>query len=258
MLSKVLAIARFTLLEAVRNRLVWLVLGLVAILWLGGLFVQQVAITETARIRLGFLAATARFATVFVLALHVTSSMVREFNDKGADLLLALDLPRAGYFLGKLAGYLGVAIGMAILVTAAIALVPGSPASGTLAWGASLALELALVAALTLFCVITFAQIMPAMSVVAAFYLVARSIAAIRLMAGSQLIDHSTLSSKVTEALVAALGLALPDLSRFTSTAWLVDGAATLAGLQYVLLQTLVYASLLTLAGLFDLYRKNL
>ena len=69
-----------------------------------------VAITETTRLQTGFLAASARMAVVFVLCLHVASSMVREFNDKGVDLLLSLDLPRAGYFFGKLLGFAGLAV----------------------------------------------------------------------------------------------------------------------------------------------------
>ena len=61
------------------------------------------------RLQTGFLAASARIGVVFVLCLHVASSMVREFNDKGVDLLLSLDLPRAGYFFGKLLGLRRVA-----------------------------------------------------------------------------------------------------------------------------------------------------
>ena len=67
-LSKVLAIARFTLLEAVRTRLLWIVLVILALLFLGSLFVQHIAVTETARMQTGFLAATARMAAVFMLA----------------------------------------------------------------------------------------------------------------------------------------------------------------------------------------------
>ena len=101
-MSKVLAIAQFTLLEALRTRLLWLVLAALGSLVLASLFVQQLAIAETVRVQTGFLAASVRLAVVFVLCLHVASSMAREFNDKGIELLLSLDLPRAGYFFGKL------------------------------------------------------------------------------------------------------------------------------------------------------------
>jgi hypothetical protein len=272
-MSKVLAIARFTLLEALRTRLPWLTLAALGGLLLASLLVQQLAITETRRLQMGFLAAGARLGMVFVLTLHVAGSMVREFNDKGVELLLSLDLPRSGYYVGKLLGYVGIAFAMAALTTAALALpglissalalaglalAPVAPPAALPLWGASLACELTLIATLTLFCVITFAQIMPAVSFVAAFYLLARSIAAIRLMSGSQLLTPDAWSTRVTGWLVDALALLLPDLSRFTGTAWLLDGTGGATALAYVAIQTLVYGALLAAAGLFDLHRKSL
>lgn len=254
-MSKVLAIARFTLLEATRTRLLWLALAIVGLLLLGGLFVQQLAITETVRVRAGFLAATLRFSLVFVLSLHVASSMVREFNDKGIDLLLSLDLPRAGYYLGKLLGFVGIAWLLAGAASVALATTGVSP--GLALWGLSFGLELTLIATLTLFCVITFAQIMPALSVVAAFYLLSRSIAAIRLMSGSQLLDQGSWTTGLTRGLVDAMALVLPDLSRFTATGWLLGEGTSAAALAFVLVQALVYGALLTLAGLFDLHRRT-
>ena len=272
-MSKVLAIARFTLLEALRTRLPWLMLAMLGALLLASLFVQQIAITESQRLQLGFLAAGTRLGTVFVLCLYVAGSMVREFNDKGVDLLLSLDLPRSGYYLGKLIGYVGIAVAMAAVATLAVAapklvaaamalggatLTPPALPAALPLWGLSLACELTLIATLTLFCVITFAQIMPAVSFVAAFYLVARSITAIRLMSGSQLLGAPEWSTRVAGWLVDGLGLVLPDLSRFTRTAWLLDAPAAASGLGFVALQTVAYASLLAAAGLFDLYRKSL
>jgi ABC-type transport system involved in multi-copper enzyme maturation permease subunit len=255
-LNKVFTIARFTLLEAVRTRLLWIVLVILALLFLGSLFVQHISVTETARMQTGFLAATARMAAVFVLSLHLAGSMVREFNDKGVDLLLSLALPRAGYYLGKFLGFAAIAVAIAVLTT--LALVVLAPGQGLALWGLSLAMELTLVAALALFCVITFAQIMPAISFVIAFYLLARSISAVRLLSTSQLLAPGDWTNRAIAWLVDALAWLLPDLDRFASTAWLVDQTGSLGTLGLDALQTLVYGSLLLGAGLFDLYRKNL
>lgn len=255
-LRKVFTIARFTLLEAVRTRLLWVVLVILALLFLGSLFVQHIAVTETARLQTGFLAATARMAMVFVLSLHVAGSMTREFNDKGVDLLLSLALPRAGYYLGKFLGFTGIAVATAMLT--ALTLLALAPGPGLALWALSLALELTLVAALALFCVITFAQIMPAISFVVAFYLLARSISAVRLLSTSQLLAPGDWTNRAVTHLVDALAWLLPDLDRFTATAWLVDQTPGFGALGSVALQTLIYGGLLVVAGLFDLYRKNL
>jgi ABC-type transport system involved in multi-copper enzyme maturation permease subunit len=272
-MSKVLAIARFTLLEAVRTRLLWLLLAALGGLLLASLFVQQVAIAESARVQTGFLAASARLAVGFVLCLHVASSMAREFNDKGVELLLSLDLPRSGYYLGKLAGYAGLAVVGATAATATLAVpslitklfalaglvLHNSPLPFGLAlWGTALACELFLIASLTLFCTLTFAQIMPAVSFVAAFYLLARSIGAIRLIAGSDLLPHREWTQHALSWMVDAMALLLPDLGRFTSTGWLVNGSDGLPALAFVVAETAIYGTLIMLAGVFDLYRKNL
>lgn len=255
-MSKVLAIAQYTLLEALRTRLVWLMLIILGSLVLASLFVQQLAITESTRLQTGFLAASARLAAVFIVCLHVASSMTREFNDKGVELLLALDLPRAGFFLGKLVGFCGTAAIVAGLTTVALAW--HAPPASVALWGLSLTCELFLISALTLFCTLTFVQIIPAVSVVAAFYLLARSMDAIQLISGSQLLPQHEWTQRAMGWLVHGLALVLPDLARFTSTAWLVDATGNLQALAFVAAQTLVYGLLISLAGLFDLYRKNL
>jgi ABC-type transport system involved in multi-copper enzyme maturation permease subunit len=255
-MKKIRIIARFTLLEALRTRLPWMALAVLVLLFLASLFVQHISIAEASRMQTGFLAAASRLAMVFMLSLHIASSVVREFNDKGVDLLLSMDLPRSGYYLGRLLGFSAIACLLA-LVTALVILAV-LPEPQVLVWGLSLALELVLVSALTLFCVLTFAQIMPAISFVIAFYLLARSIRSVQLLSESPLIPPESWSSQAVGWLVDALSWLLPDLGQFTSTAWIVDHTLDGMALLWVGAQALLYSTLLVLAGLFDLYRKNL
>ena len=82
-------------------------------------FVQQLAITESARLQIGFSAAATRFAAVFMLSLHVLTSMVREFNDKGLELTLSFDVRRSHYILGRLCGFTLIALLMALICNSA-------------------------------------------------------------------------------------------------------------------------------------------
>ena len=253
---QVLTITRFTLLEALRTRLPWLVLATVLLAVLGSLFVKQIAITETVRQQTAFLAASLRLAAVFILGLYISSSMVREFNDKGLELLLSLDMPRAAYACGKFLGFSLIALLMAVLICLPVFFLAPPPA--VLLWGASLVLELLVVAALSMFCIITFTQIMPAISFVLAFYILARSIAAIRLMSGSTLFDQGILSHQVTVFVVDSMWFLLPSLDGFTQTAWLVNQNYEWRTILPIVVQSAIYTSLLAGAALFDLYRKNL
>src|SRR2546428_13371528 len=96
----VASLAKAVLLEAVRNRLLWL--SAVAIVAAFGFaqFLNQAAITESREIQAALLAALLRVAAVFIVVTLVITSMVRESRDKVTELLLALPAPAASYFFG--------------------------------------------------------------------------------------------------------------------------------------------------------------
>jgi ABC-type transport system involved in multi-copper enzyme maturation permease subunit len=255
MKSRIATIARFTLLEAQRARLPALVLLALALLLGASFFIEQLAIAEGARFQTGFYAASARFAAVFIAAFYTLASVAREFNDKGLDILLALDLPRAHYVMGKLAGFLGIA---AVLACAAcVPLLWSAPAPAVLQWGISLALELAIVTALALFCIITFNQLLPAAGFVVAFYLLARALTAMRLMSANPTAGSGSLSHQVTGWVVEGLALVLPALDGWTQTAWLVNQRASWSDVGLIAAHGALYVALLAAAAMFDLYRKN-
>ncbi len=103
-------IARFTLLEALRNRLFWLLMIILIIgISLAG-FIGALAITERTQAQAAFLGALLRVSAVLVVSLFVIASGVREVNDKGAEFVLALDIPRASYYFGKLLGFSSFAL----------------------------------------------------------------------------------------------------------------------------------------------------
>ena len=254
--QQIVTIARFTLLEAFRTRLLWLFVIVLALILGTTYFIQQLAITESVRLQIAFSAAATRFAAVFVLSLHVLASIVREFNDKGLELTLSFDLRRSHYILGRLLGFMLIALLMAL-----IAILPQlalAPLQAALQWGLSLALELAIMSALSLFCIVTFTQLMPAASFVFGFYLLARSLTAIRLMSDTPLVGDGTWSHQVISWLVDALALVLPALDRFTQSAWLVDSTASWPALGANAVQASLYTVLLGAAAMFDFYRRNL
>ena len=248
-------IAFYTLLEALRNRLTWLIFA-VALIAIGiSGFLNELALTESRQIQVALLAAFLRFSAVFLLATFVVTSMVREFNDKGLELLLALPLPRAGYLLGKLAGFAALALVPALVFGSLTMFF--SPWAQTAQWTISLICELWIVAAFSMLCVLTFNQIMAALSAVMAFYLLARSLAALQLIASDPM-NAATLSQQVINAVINTLSALLPNLDEFTKTEWLVYQTGTWAGLSALLAQGAIFLALLAGASLFDLYRKNI
>lgn len=256
MTHQIAVIARYTVLEAARTRLPHVAIAIAALLGAASVFVASIALTETARMQLGTYAASARVAAVFVAALYALSSITREFNDKGLELLLALDLPRSHYILGKLAGLLAAAVLLAAVTSIPLAF--AAPFEAALSWGFSLALELGIIMALALFCAMTFRHILGAASFVFGFYLLARSLTAVRLMSAHPLADADSIFHQVSQRLADGLALLLPALEEWTQTAWLVTGAPAGSLLLGLLAKSVLYVALLTAAALVDFYRKNL
>ncbi|NHZ39612.1 ABC transporter permease [Massilia aquatica] len=245
MLGFIRTIATYTLLEALRNRLAW-VLGALAIgaVALGG-FLGQLALTESAALQAALLAALLRVCCVLLVAGFVATSVVREAGDKGQELLLALALPRAAYVLGKLAGFGLVALLPALLF--GVLALTLAPAAWCAAWALSLWCELWIVAAFALLCVLTFGQVLAALAATLAFYVLARAIASLQAMAQD--------AAALVRTAIDALSAMLPHLDQFTRSEWLVYGGAQVAPL---LAQTAIYVALLGAAALFDFYRKDL
>jgi ABC-type transport system involved in multi-copper enzyme maturation permease subunit len=247
-------IARATLLEASRSRMLWLVAVLVILsLGLAG-FLQQVAIIEAREIQGAVLAAVLRACAAFLTAAFVAMSIVREFNDKVFELMLAQPWPRGVYLLGKFVGFSTAAVALSILVS--LPLIPFVPLERLAPWTLSLACELVILAAMSLFCVITLTHIVPALATVLGFYVLARSIAAIQVIsAGAE--SSTAWTDRIADWIVQAIALVLPRFDLMTRSDWLVGAAPGLGTLAAVVGQAAVYTLLLIAAAQFDLHRQN-
>ena len=255
MLHPALAIARYTLLEALRSRLLWLfVLAACGAVGLSG-FLQQLALTESRAVQAALLAAGLRLASVFLLATFIITSMAREAADKGLELLLALPMPRAAYLLGKLAGY-GALAAIPALLFGALMLPFAAPAQGAL-WGLSLLGELWIVAAFSLLCAASLQQALPALAAAGGFYVLARSVGSLQLLAHGPGAGHAWPQQAMAGA-IDLLVLLLPRLDDFTRTHWLLYASGDLHALAGVAVQTAIYVTLLAASALCDFYRRNI
>jgi hypothetical protein len=251
----ILLLARSTLLEARRSGLPWLALGLLAAALGLAAFLSQVAVTEGRELQAALAAALLRAGAAFLLAAHVAASVVREANDKVLELSLTLPLSRSQYYFGKLAGYAALGLAFAALFGLPL-LLWASPSSAAL-WSASLAAELLLVCAASLFFALTLANVVPAIAATAGLYLLARSIAAIQLLARGPLAEE-TWAQSVARGAVDAVALLLPRLDAATRSEWLLYAPPAPAEYGAVVGALLLYAGLLCAAGLFDFHRRNL
>lgn len=248
-------VARYVLIEARRSGLPWLAAASVLVaLGLAG-FLSQVAITEGAALQASTCAALLRACAVFLVATHVVASVVRETNDKGLELALALPLSRPVWYLGKLLGFAGVGVLIATLF--ALPLLAWAKPQDLAVWWLALAIEAAVVAAAALFFASALGQTVAAISAVLGLYLLARAISTIQAIAGASFAGEGA-AGQAARWLVDGLALLLPRLDALAHGDWLLYGAPRAADLAPALGGLAIYFVLLAAAGLFDFSRRNL
>ena len=254
--GRLLAVVRFTVLEAWRSPLPWLLLAAVACALAAAAFAASLALTEGARFQAALLGAGVRMAWVFIFAVYVIGSLAREINERGFEVALALELDRGTWLLGKLAGWLLPVIAATLLLFPLLAVV-ASPA-GAAAWCLSLAFELAIVVAAALFFTLSLGSVPAAAVLAAGFYLLARSIDALVLITSSSLLLAPGAWRDFADFAIGAMAWLLPALGRFAQGSWLADQPPAAPALALMALQCVVYVALLWAATLVDFHRRDL
>jgi ABC-type transport system involved in multi-copper enzyme maturation permease subunit len=253
--SQAATVARYVLIEARRSPLPWLaVASVLAALGLAG-FLSQLAITEASALQASACAALLRACAVFLIAAHVVASVVRETNDKGLELALALPLSRSAWYLGRLLGFAGT--GALITTLFALPLLAWARLPDLAAWWLALTAEAAVVAAAALFFASALGQTVAAISATLGLYILARAISTMQAIAGGSLADDGA-GGQAARWLVDGLALLLPRLDELARGDWLLYGAPPAAALARALAGLAIYFVLLAAAGLFDFSRKNL
>ena len=115
MTTQTLTIARYTIIESLRNRLLLLTFLVIGISFALVEFIGDLAITEHRVTQVAILAAFLRISAVVMVTLFVVSSTVRELQDKTLEMILAMPIRRGSYYLGKLIGYFYIALLVSII-----------------------------------------------------------------------------------------------------------------------------------------------
>ena len=255
MFSQVLTISRFTIIEALRNRLILMSFLVVGISFVLVEFIGELAITEHRVTQVAILAAFLRISAVIIITLFVVSSTIRELHDKTLEMILAMPIHRGSYYLGKLIGYLYLAVLIAVIFSVLL-LLYASP-DQVFIWMISLFLELTLVIALSLVMLFTFNQLPSALAGVFLIYGASRIVTSILLMSKYPIVAHTSTAQKFMDGFIELLTWLLPDMHRYTQTSWLTYNTADPGMLLPLFGQTVVYLVFLSFIALFDFYRKN-
>ncbi|MCD6043313.1 MAG: hypothetical protein K0R40_2916 [Burkholderiales bacterium] len=247
-------LARAVLLEARRGGLPWLAVGSLVLGLALAAFVSNVALMERDALQAALVAAVLRACAVFLVAAQVTSSTLREIQDKGLELTLSLPLSRPAHYLGRLAGF--AVLGAALAAAFSVPLLAWAPPLQVAAWALSLALEAALVAAAALFFAMTLANVVASLAAALGLYLLARAMPAIQAIAATPL-SEETWAGLLARRAVDGIAFLLPRLGGATRSEWLLYGPPAGAEYLWSLAALAVYTLLLSAAGLVDFQRRS-
>lgn len=251
-----LTLARFVVLEARRTGLPLLVICALGIGIGLAVFLSSLALTESATLQTGVLASFFRVTAVFMTAAFVVTSIVRESNDKGTELLLSLPISRTTYYFGKLAGF--AACGSVLAGIFSVVMLFWSPPGAVAVWCLSLMLEVSLMVAISLFFVVTMGDVVPALAAVAGCYLLSRVMATFQSIAISPLADQPNSLQQLATSGIDLVALLLPPLDSATRTEWLLYAPPSAVEFLHLAGMLVVYEALVIAAGLFDFHRRNL
>ena len=255
MLTHIKTISKFTIIEAMRNRLILLTILVMGISFGMIEFIGDLSITEHRVTQVAILAAFLRLSAMVIITMFVVTSTVRELQDKTLEMILAMSVRRSSYYLGKLIGFFYVVIIVSILFM--LMLLIYAPMEQVVIWGLSLMLEMVLVVAFALVMLFSFNQIPSALTGVFVMYAASRTATSIYLMSKYPIVAHDTVAQEFMDGFIEVLTWLLPDLHRYTQTEWLAYGTAEWSVLPPLLMQTVIYLLLLSSLSLFDFHRKN-
>lgn len=252
-------IARFTLVELLRSRWLWLCLAGLAGVGVVASFTGALALTERHELMLSAIAPFSRLCCIAIVMVLGTVSVVREIQERTWLLMLAAPLSRPVWLSGK---WLGLALAAAL--TALLFTIPVfamQPGTAALAWGLSLMMESVLVASLVVAAALAFCQVPASLLASISFYFAARIIGVVKLLNDRAPLENSAAQS-LSNGIIDGLALLLPRLDVFTLTHWLSNSghsqALSTAGLLQISFQAVLYSAIALSAASIDLTRKDL
>jgi ABC-type transport system involved in multi-copper enzyme maturation permease subunit len=258
--TAITTLTRLTLLEYWRGRSSRFLLFTLIAVQLIASFVVEMAVTESNDLRLTTTAFLYRMCFVFALGVGMIASVVREHESGFTLVILAHPVSRLHYVLGRMLGHVLVAMITAIAVMAVMALwVPLGQWGALLAWSTSLWLELVVMGSVALFFALGLRNMVGAMVLWLAFYLLARVLDVARTMSATPIgQDPNGLTAVVGQWTFNLLGWVIPPLGNFTRSEWLLGQLPVAYSSLLILgLWAMVYAAICTIAAAIDFYRHE-
>jgi ABC-type transport system involved in multi-copper enzyme maturation permease subunit len=252
---QVCVIAKYTLIEAFKRRLILLFMLAVPVCLAAGGYAAGLSMVEKQATLAAFYGVFIRITAVLMLGIYLILTESRALESGNVFVSLGLPLSRTRYLLEKWLAYSALALCLVILATIPFLLTQVSSAV-IWAWAASLYCELLIVIAAALLLSLVFSQTLTPLLLFGVFYLFARASGEF-LVYSNNIIAGPSAPYELWMAWVLKICTYLvPELDRFAGTEWLFYNAPEIDWLP-VLLQTILFVVLLLAVSAERLLRKE-
>ncbi len=250
-----LSLIKYALTAAVRDKLIISLLVIMAVACSLSVFMGSAAIVEKDQFTLVFASGGIRLAGVFGLVLFVVFFMRRSFEARDVEFILSRPVGRVQFLLSYSAAFSILAILTALVQLFCIYILgPHHFGEGTILWGFSLIIENIIMVNIALFFGMYFSSAASASMTVIAFYVLGR-------MIGQILgILQTTGKTSLFEGFQMAMNMVsvlTPRLDLMGQTSWLLYGTEGGAGYMFLIIQGVLFCTLVLCAALIDLVRKQ-
>jgi len=254
MFSSILTISRFSLIEAIRGKIIWIIAALMIMAMMLSLFVSQAALTETRESQVALMAGFLRISSILVMIFFVVSSIARDFQDKSIELLFAVSIPRYQVFIGKFFGF--SLLSFLISGFYFFIFLFFSEAEAAFIWSVSFWFELSLMALLSLIFILSLENVALSLMISLGIYVLMRLMPAIQSMGEGPMQDG--LFNQFINSMIDIIALFLPRLDLFSQSSWLIVNEISGIDIISFLIEFMLYVTFFILVGVFDLKRKSI
>ncbi len=254
-----LQLIRYVLLAAFRDRMLW---GVVAISLLGtclSLFSGSAAIIEQDQFVVTYMAGGIRILSLIGLVLFVVFFIRRSFDARDVEFLLTRPISRVSFVLSHVTAFAILSIMSAgFLALLLFFLVHGKNIhNGMMLWTFGVMLEYIIVSNAAFFFSMVLGSPVTAGLSTLGFYVLSRMMGGLMAISSHmEFGEHSVVYKSLSHAM-DVVAVIVPRLDLMAQTSWLIYGDSQSSDWWFVLLQGVVFLSLVVSATIIDLKRKQ-
>ena len=248
---------RYILTAVARDRIVQLMIVLMALGTAMSIFLGSAVVTEQQAFSIATVATALRTLAVLGLVIFISFFVRRVFDSREIDYLLATPLTRHKLLFSFATAFVTVALVFAAMIALVVLVLIHKITSGWVMWSASVVVELSVTCMVSLFFAIVLRSATVSALCSLGYYTLARMLGAMIGISTTKLDAGSIIVDRVVQMFIKLLTVITPRFDLLAQSAWLVYGKATGIALWLMPVQLVVFCILFFVCAAFDLRRSQ-